>query len=190
MIRLSLALIGTAILASGCVQGDAPGAGTPATGSPKAQRLSETARLAMTPKPAPVREADASPPAPVIAETLREDPDPEQRREAVYAFADAGAKDPAATLGGALYDPDARVREAAIEAMTGIDDRTAADWLSLALGDPEPRVRRAAVEALGQIGGDTARFLLEQALRDVDAGVREAAGQMLAEPEFASSAVR
>ena len=106
MIRLSLALIGTAILASGCVQGDAPGAGTPATGSPKAQRLSDTARLAMPPKPAPVREADASPPAPVIAETLREDPDPEQRREAVYALADADAKDSAATLGEALYDPN------------------------------------------------------------------------------------
>jgi HEAT repeat protein len=190
MIRFWLSLIATAMLATGCVQGDAPRAGTTATGVPEPPRSGEAARLAAAPGAAPMREADASPPAPVIAETLREDPDPEQRREAVYALADSDAKDSAATLGEALYDPDARVREAAIEAMTGIDDGTAADWLSLGLGDPEPRVRRAAVEALGQIGGETARFLLEQALGDGDAGVREAAAQMLAEPEFAESTVR
>ena len=190
MIRFWFTLIGTAILASGCVQGDAPRAGTPTTGVAEPPRSGEAQRLATASGPAPIRETDASPPAPVIAETLREDPDPEQRREAVYALADADAKNSAATLGEALYDPDARVREAAIEAMTGIDDGKAADWLSLGLGDPEPRVRRAAVEALGQIGGDTAHFLLEQALGDVDAGVREAAAQMLAEPEFAESAVR
>ena len=189
MIRIGPALIGTAILASGCVQGDAPRAGTPATGGLEAQGSAEAARIAVAPNPAPAREADALPPAPVIAETLRENPDPEQRREAVYALADADAANAAAVIGEALYDPDARVREAAVEAMTGIDDRTAADWLSLGLGDPEPRVRRAAVEALGQVGGDTARFLLEQALGDADASVREAARQMLEEPAFAGKGV-
>ena len=186
MNRRGLAL-GIAILVSGCVQGDAPRAGTPATGGLEAQPSSRAARVGTTPKPVPVRETDASPPAPVIAETLRKAPDPEQRREAVYALADVGADNAAATIGEALYDPDARVREAAVEAMTGLEDGTAADWLSLGLGDPEPRVRRAAVEALGQIGGDNARFLLEQALGDVDAGVREAAAQTLSEPEFAGT---
>ena len=190
MIRLSLALLGTAILVSGCVQGDAPRAGTPATGGLEAQPSSKAARVELTPKPAPVRETDASPAAPVIAETLRKAPDPEQRREAVYALADVDPENSAATIGQALYDPDARVREAAVEAMTGIEDGTAADWLSLGLGDPEPRVRRAAVEALGQIGGDSARVLLRQALGDADTGVREAAAQMLSEPEFADGAVR
>lgn len=183
MIRIGLALVGTAILASGCVQGDAPRAGTPATAAPEAQRSTEAAGVRVELKPATVGEADASPPAPVIAETLREDPDPEQRREAVYALADADPANGAAVIGEALYDPDARVREAAVQAMTGIDDGTAADWLSLGLGDPEPRVRRAAVEALGQIGGETAAFLLRQAEQDVDPGVRAAAREMLEEPE-------
>ena len=190
MIRIGLALIGTAVLATGCVPGDAPRTRTPAMEAAKSQQPVKAARAAVVPKPAPVREVDTLPPAPVIAETLRKAPDPEQRREAVYALADVDPENSAATIGEALYDPDARVREAAVEAMTGIEDGTAADWLSLGLGDPESRVRRAAVEALGQIGGENARFLLQQALGDADAGVREAAAQMLSEPEFADSAVK
>ena len=189
MIRVGLALVGTAILASGCVQGDAPRAKTPAEGVAEVKSPPAVARVAAT-RAAPAREADTSPPAPLIAQTLRKNPDPEQRREAVYALADADGQSSAAIIGEALYDPHPHVREAAVEAMTGIEDSAAADWLSLGLGDPDPRVRRAAVEALGQIGGDSARFLLQQALEDVDAGVRQAADQMLSEPDFADSAVR
>jgi HEAT repeat protein len=189
MIRIGPALVGMAILAAGCVQGDAPRAGTPANGVADAKSPPAVARVAAS-RAAPAPEANTSPSVPMIAETLRKNPDPEQRREAVYALADTDGQSSAAVIGEALYDPDPQVREAAVEAMTGIEDGTAADWLSLGLGDPDPRVRRAAVEALGQIGGDSARFLLQQALDDADAGVRETAAQMLSEPEFADSAVR
>ena len=192
MIRLrkGVTLLGAALLAAGCVDGDAPRAGMPATPAAEVQEAAKTAKVIVVPERTPTREADASPPEPAIVETLTANPDPGQRREAVYALADVDPRDSAATLGEALYDPDARVRESAVEAMTGIEDDTAADWLSVGLGDPEPRVRRAAVEALGQVGGENARFLLQQALGDADAGVREAAAQMLSEPEFAQGTVR
>ena len=51
MIRFWLSLIGTAILATGCVQGDAPRAGTPATGAAKAQETAKTARVIAAPGP-------------------------------------------------------------------------------------------------------------------------------------------
>ena len=167
-------------LASGCVPGDAPqspivNAAAPATEEP-----------ARTVQPDPRENTQG---VPELSMTMLEHPDPDQRREAVYAIADAEGPDRAAVIGQALTDQDADVREAAVEAMTGIDDGTAADWLSMGLGDPEPQVRRAAVEALGQLGGDTARFLLEQALADADLGVREAAQQMLSEPAFTGESV-
>jgi HEAT repeat protein len=189
MIRFALPLIGTAILASGCVSRDAPDAGARPASPPASQRGVHAAPVIRnTTEAVPTREA--MPPARVLAQALRASPDPELRRDTVYALADVDDEGSAAVIGEALYDPDPGVREAAIEAMTGIDDAAAADWLSLGLGDPEPRVRRAAVEALGEIGGDTARFLLTQALGDADAGVREAAAQMLAEPEFAQPALQ
>ena len=168
-------------LAAGCVQGDAPRSPAPNAAAP------ETVERTQIAQPEP---AERSEPLPELATAMREDPDPKQRREAVYAIADAEGPDRAAVIGQALTDPDARVRAAAVEAMTGIEDGTAADWLSLGLGDPDPRVRRTAVEALGEIGGDSAGFLLQQALADSDAGVREAAAQMLAEPAFAERQVR
>ena len=189
MIRTGLALIGTVALASGCVQGDAPAAGSHSARVTQVKPLAVAGRAAHAPQPAPKHGTESPPPAPVIEQMLRDDPDPELRREAVYALADAGPANSAAVIGEALYDADARVRVAAIEAMTGIEDGTAADWLSLGLGDPEPRVRRAAVEALGQVGGETARFLLEQALGDADSSVRAAARQMLEEPAFAGEGV-
>lgn len=165
-------LLGVALLASGCVQGDAPRARNPVTAS----------AAATMPIEAGPREANEHPPAmPELATTIIENPDPAERREAIYAIADAEGPDRASIIGQALTDPDAQVRAAAVEAMTGIDDGTAADWLSIGLGDPDARVRRTAVEALGDIRSPSAELLLQQALGDADAGVREAAKQMLDE---------
>jgi hypothetical protein len=189
MIRIALLLLGTVALTTGCVPRDDPAAGAQSARVTEAKLHAEAKQAVRVPQSAPTHATESLPPAPVIEQTLRDDPDPERRREAVYALADADPASSAAVIGEALYDSDARVREAAIEAMTGIDDGTSVDWLSLGLGDPEPRVRRAAVEALGQVGGETARFLLEQALGDADPGVREAARQMLEEPAFADEGV-
>ena len=180
MQRTGVTLLGVTLLVAGCVDGDAPR--TAAT--VPAARPAQQAAIA-TPKVDEPAKA-----VPELAATMFEDPDPVQRRESVYAIADAEGADQAAVIGQALTDPDPRVRTAAVEAMTGIEDGTAADWLSIGLGDPDPVVRRTTVEALGQVGGTSARHLLEQALGDADAGVREAAKQMLEEPAFASESVR
>jgi hypothetical protein len=171
-------LLGAAFLVAGCVDGDAPRS---AAAVPVSSQMQQ-ARTAVPKADVPAK------PVPELAQTMNEDPDPVQRRESVYAIADAQGADQATVIGQALTDPDPGVRTAAVEAMTGIEDGTAADWLSIGLGDPDPRVRRSAVEALGQVGGASARYLLEQALGDGDAGVREAAAQMLSEPQFAGQA--
>lgn len=180
MQRAGVTLLGAVLLVAGCVDGDAP-------------RTVAAVPVARPAQHSPMAAPKADEPAktvPELATTMIEDPDPVQRRESVYSIADAEVTDQAAVIGQALTDPDPRVRTAAIEAMTGIEDGSAADWLSIGLGDPDPGVRRTTVEALGQVGGSSAQFLLEQALGDADAGVREAAKQMLAEPAFASEAVR
>lgn len=180
MHRTGVTLLGAALLAAGCVDGDAP----------RTVAAVPVARPAQhSPIAAPKADEPAKP-VPELATTMIEDPDPMQRRESVYSIVDAEGTDQAAVIGQALTDPDPRVRTAAIEAMTGIEDGAAADWLSIGLGDPDPGVRRTTVEALGQVGGTSARYLLEQALGDADAGVREAAKQMLEEPAFATEAVR
>jgi HEAT repeat protein len=171
-------LLGAAFLVAGCVDGDAPRTVTAVPVARPAQQA---------PVAAPKMDEPAKPVS-ELATTVIEDPDPRQRRDAVYAIADAEVADQASVIGLALTDPDPGVRAAAVEAMTGIEDGTAADWLSIGLGDPDPKVRHSAVEALGQVGGTSARYLLEQALGDADAGVREAAAQMLAEPQFAEKA--
>jgi HEAT repeat protein len=179
---IRLALLCAAVFVSGCIQAEAP---RPEASPEGNAATTPERRSAVEPHP-----VERRPQVPELETAMREDPSPDQRREAVYALADADGPDRAAILGQALTDPDARVRVAAVEAMTGIEDGTAADWLSIGLGDPEPRVRRAAVEALGQVGGASAGLLLQQALEDADAGVREAAKQMLEEPAFADAAVR
>ncbi|MEX0733031.1 MAG: HEAT repeat domain-containing protein [Steroidobacteraceae bacterium] len=140
----------------------------------------------------PANETNDEEPAsvPMLAAVLNDSADPDTRREAIYAIADAGETDDAAIIGHSLTDPDSGIREAAIEALTGIGGQSSADWLSLGLGDPDPRVRQTAVEALGEVGGDTARFLLQQALTDVDEGVREAAKQMIEEQALARDELR
>jgi HEAT repeat protein len=186
MLRTGVTLLGAALLAAGCVDGDAPRTANTAAVALQVEqsRRANPATGAVAPADEPAKTV------PELASTMIEDPDPAQRRESVYSIADAEGTDQAAVIGQALTDPDPEVRTAAIEAMTGIDDGTAADWLSVGLGDPDPGVRRTAVEALGQIGGTSARYLLEQALGDADAGVREAAQQMLEEPQFVAGAVR
>lgn len=174
------ALLTAIALASGCVEGDAP----------RSPAVNTVARATVAPPRVASPEPERRTPAPALSTTMLENADPNRRREAVYAIADAEAANTAAVIGQALTDEEPAVRAAAVEAMTGIEDGTAADWLSIGLGDPDPRVRRTAVEALGQVGGDSARFLLEQALTDTDAGVREAAQQMLEEPAFAGADVR
>ncbi|HEX9706098.1 MAG TPA: HEAT repeat domain-containing protein [Steroidobacteraceae bacterium] len=164
--RDSAGLVMAMALVSGCFQEEAPRLAAPA------------------PVPAAIIEPQKEDSAGVadLEDAMRADADPEVRREAIYAIADADEPDDAALIGQALYDPDPGVRLAAIEALTGARSASSSDWLSVALGDPDPRIRRTAVEALGEIGGETARFLLQQALGDVDADVSEAARQMLDEP--------
>ena len=157
MQRTGVLLLGAALLAAGCVDGDAPRAA--ATAVVESPALKAPVAVPKSDEPAK--------PIPELARTMIEDPDPVQRRESVYAIADAEYADRAAVIGTALTDSNPGVRIAAVEAMTGIEDSTAADWLSIGLGDPDPAVRRTTVEALGQISGPSSRYLLEQALGDV-----------------------
>jgi HEAT repeat protein len=169
-------LLISVLLLSGCFQEEASRHEAPA-----AAASSSVAVRAGTQFANQMSEEEAAS-VPELATMLGSSPDPEVRREAIYAIADAGEPDDTAIIGQSMTDPDSRVRKAAIEALTGIGGKSSADWLSLGLGDPDPRIRQSAVEALGVVGGDTARFLLQQALADVDQDVRAAAQQILDEP--------
>jgi len=164
------------VLLSGCFQEESPRQEAPVAvaARPADPHLGTEPAIEMD-------EVDAAS-VPELAALLNSSADPEVRREAIYAIADAGETEDAAIIGQSLTDPDSGVRKAAIEALTGIGAASSADWLSLGLGDPDPRIRQATVEALGVIGGDTASFLLQQALSDVDEDVRTAAQQALDEP--------
>lgn len=177
-------LIIAVLLASGCFQAEAPRHEAPAA------VVARPADPQVGTQPANEMHEESAAGVPELAVMLDNSADPEVRREAIYAIADAGQSDDVPIIGQSLTDPDSGVRTAAIEALTGIGDETSADWLSLGLGDPDPRIRQTAVEALGVIGGDTARFLLQQALADVDQDVRAAAQQMLDEPPRAERGVR
>jgi HEAT repeat protein len=169
-------LLMTVLLLSGCFQEEAPRHVAPA-----AVAASPVAVQAGT-KFADETSDEGAANVPELVAMLEGSVDPEVRREAIYAIADAGEADDAAIIAQSLTDPDSGVRKAAIEALTGIGGENSANWLSLGLGDPDPRIRRTAVEALGVVGGDSAQFLLQQALGDVDQDVREAAQQILDEP--------
>ena len=165
-------------LVSGCFQQEAPRLAAPDP-APTSRQQAETVS------------PSAMPASKELAAALQDSPDPEDRRDAIYAIADAEGNEveSAALIGAALYDPEPEVRLSAVQALTGLRSESAADWLSIALGDPDARVRRTAVEALGEIGGPNSRFLLQQALGDVDPAVREAAQEMLAEPSRADPGV-
>ena len=183
-VRGSAALLSAMMLASGCFQEETPRRDSHLRAANTTSQTQHETAAALA------REPDEKPYVPALAESLRHEADPDERRETIYSIADAAAADGAAIIGQSLTDPDPLVRRAAIEAMTGIQDPTAADWLSIGIGDPDPRVRQSAVEALGVVGGGSARFLLEQALLDAEPTVREAAEQMLAEPALAAREVR
>lgn len=179
-----IAALAAMVLQSGCFQEEAPRHERPAADVSGATVSQGEIHAAVA-----IDEMDMAG-VPELAARLAESVDPEVRREAIYAIADAGEVDDVAIIGEALYDPEGSVRLSAIEALTGVRSEISADWLSIALGDPDPRIRQTAVEALGEIGGETARFLLQQALADVDPGVREAAQQMLDEPQHATGELR
>jgi HEAT repeat protein len=152
----------SSLLAAGCTQWDAP----PPRAAVEPRAESAVARTGET-RGAQGLDAEEAVPIATLAALLRDEDDPDARREAVFQLA----------------DPDPEVRRAAVEALTGSDADAAVSYLALALNDPDPGVRLDATEALGSIGSANARAALQQAALDMDPQVRAAAERMLAEPE-------
>jgi len=166
-----------ALLAAGCSRWEAPP--PRAASKPRA----EAAAVVQSPLPA-VAATDEPADVVQLAALMREEEDPDVRREAVFDLADAGTETDTALVGQALADPDPGVRRAAVEALNDDDSDEAVSYLALSLNDADPRVRLDATEALGDIGTPEARAALQQAALDVDPQVRAAAVEMLAEPEL------
>jgi HEAT repeat protein len=123
-----------------------------------------------------------------VAELVKRlaDPDPDARRAAARALAEAGgdAKVAVPALVRALKDRDLFVRRFAAQALgeIGPEARQAVPALRAALNDPRQEVQEAAATALGKMGPDAAAAALASVVRDRDREpeVRRKAAQALA----------
>lgn len=113
----------------------------------------------------------------VVARTLGDSDQSEQRRNAAVLFAALGDGDRLLLL---VKDEDARVRQAAVSSIGKLHLAPSSNILLIALVDEDPDVRIAAAEALGEVGDRGVVTALTHALNDEDAWVQCAALNSLA----------
>lgn len=129
---------------------------------------------------------EAEVPAPVLAEAILAEADPNVAGALRWALARAGS-DAAADLAAGLRSEDAEVRRRAVPALAEIPGEEATEALAEALADEDAGVRRHAALALGSRGRDEAVPVLVgmvvEGVNDVDAA--EVLGALAQDPERA-----
>jgi hypothetical protein len=115
-----------------------------------------------------------------LAETIRSNPDPEERASALFFLSGGELRTVLPIILEALDDPDAEVRLAAVEALDEYADDIDPEVLTPALNDPSPEVR---FEALGIVGdmddSEHVRDVARRMLNDPDEEVRSLAEGIL-----------
>lgn len=115
-----------------------------------------------------------------LAETIRTNPDPEERASAVFFLTGGESRTVIPVLLEALGDPDAEVRLAAVEALDDYSDDLKPETLVPALSDADAEVRFEALGVLGDMDDeDAVRAIAKRMLNDPDEDVRSLAEGIL-----------
>lgn len=111
-----------------------------------------------------------------LAETIRTNPDPEERASAVFFLTGGESRTVIPVLLEALGDPDPEVRLAAVEALDDYSDDLKPETLVPALSDADPEVRFEALGVLLDMDDEDAiRPIVKKMLNDQDPDVRSLA---------------
>lgn len=111
-----------------------------------------------------------------LAETIRTNPDPEERASAVFFLTGGESRTVVPVLLEALGDPDPEVRLAAVEALDDYSDDLKPETLVPALSDADPEVRFEALGVLLDMDDEDAiRPIVKKMLNDQDPDVRSLA---------------
>ncbi len=115
-----------------------------------------------------------------LAETIRTNPDPEERASAVFFITGGESRTVVPVLLDALGDPDPEVRLAAVEALDDYSDDLKPETLVPALSDADAEVRFEALGVLGDMDDEAAvRDIAKKMLNDPDDDVRSLAEGIL-----------
>ena len=115
-----------------------------------------------------------------LAETIRSNPDPEERASAVFFLTGGESRTVVPVLLEALGDPDPEVRLAAVEALDDYSDDLKPETLVPALSDADAEVRFEALGVLGDMDDEDAiRDIAKRMLNDPDDDVRSLAEGIL-----------
>lgn len=115
-----------------------------------------------------------------LAETIRTNPDPEERASAVFFLTGGESQTVVPVLLEALGDPDPEVRLAAVEALDDYSDDLRPETLVPALSDADAEVRFEALGVLGDMDDeDAVRDIAKKMLNDPDDDVRSLAEGIL-----------
>jgi hypothetical protein len=111
-----------------------------------------------------------------LAETIRTNPDPEERASAVFFLTGGESRTVIPVLLEALGDPDPEVRLAAVEALDDYSDDLKPETLVPALSDADAEVRFEALGVLLDMDDEDAiRPIVKKMLNDKDPDVRSLA---------------
>jgi HEAT repeat protein len=114
-----------------------------------------------------------------IKETLRNNPDPDERIGAILMLTGMEGEPAWRLLADSMQDPDAEVRLAVVEALGDYSDDIQPDVLVPALNDSDAEVRFEAYGILGDMESPEAMSLVRNGLQDSDEDVRALAEGIL-----------
>jgi HEAT repeat protein len=167
--------------------GNAPDSADPKVASRlderRSRRLRKKPPMARGAEDAPLpdaepEEADENADFDEVRNTLVNDPDPDERVNALSQL-DFDHPDALDVVVQALSDRDPEVRMAALEELWANTDEPPLDILNVVLDDPDPEVRAEAVRMISDSEDVLAEDLLRQALGDADEDVRSEAADAL-----------
>jgi HEAT repeat protein len=115
-----------------------------------------------------------------LAETIRSNPDAEERASAIFFLTGGSSRTVVPVLLEALGDPDPEVRLAAVEALDDYSEDLRPETLVPALSDADAEVRFEALGVLGDMEDqDAIRDIAKRMLNDPDDDVRSLAEGIL-----------